>query len=265
MPTKIDFYTSTYGNFQEQVLAAIRREAFGEDIGQNSWITTDEYDMFYSWLDLSPGDHVLEVASGSGGPAIYLAQKFKCRITGIDINEEGIRAANQQALAGRIPDAKFQLANADLGLPFEDETFDAVMCMDSMNHFSDRLGYLREWHRVLQAGRRALFTDPVVLTGPVSNEELAARSNIGFFLFVPLEVTEKLIREAGFKLIRCEDVTANIEKTSGRWHASRQRHRQDLIRIEGEERFEGLQTFFFTVHKLTSERRLSRFVFLAEK
>jgi cyclopropane fatty-acyl-phospholipid synthase-like methyltransferase len=247
------------------VLAAVRRDAFGEDIGQNSWITTDEYDMFFSWLNLSPGDHILEVASGSGGPAIYLAQKFKCRVTGIDINEEGIRSANQQALESGISNAKFQLANADQDLPFDDETFDAVMCMDSMNHFRDRLGYLREWHRVLKAGRRALFTDPVILTGPVSNEELAARSNIGFFLFVPLDLTKKLIQEAGFKLIRCEDVTANIEKTSGRWHASRQRHREDLIRIEGQERFEGLQTFFSTVHKLTSERRLSRFVFLAEK
>jgi hypothetical protein len=63
----------------------------------------------------------------------------------------------------------------------------------------------------------------------------------------------------------CEDVTENIEMTSGRWHASRQRHRDDLIRIEGEERFEGLQRFFSTVHKLTRERRLSRFVFLVEK
>jgi len=137
--------------------------------------------------------------------------------------------------------------------------------MDSMNHFRDRLSYFREWHRVLKTGRRTLFTDPVVITGPVSNEELAARSNIGFFLFVPLETTENFIREAGFKLIRRADVTGNIELTSGRWHASRQKHREDLIRIEGEERFEGLQNFFATVHKLTSERRLSRFVFLAEK
>jgi hypothetical protein len=38
-----------------------------------------------------------------------------------------------------------------------------------------------------------------------------------------------------------------------------------LIKIEGEERFAGLQAFFSTVHKLASERRLSRFVFLAEK
>jgi cyclopropane fatty-acyl-phospholipid synthase-like methyltransferase len=261
----VDLYNSTYGNFQKQVLAEIRRETYGEDIGQNSWITTDEYDTFYSWLNLSPGDRVLEVASGSGGPALYLARKFKCHLTGLDINEEGIKTANQQAADAKIQNANFQLADVDQRLPFDDETFDAVMCVDSMNHFRDRLSYLGEWQRVLKAGKRALFTDPVVMTGPVSNEELAARSSIGFFLFVPLEVTKNLIQEAGFKLVRCEDVTGNIELTSGRWHASRQKHRGDLIEIEGEERFDGLQKFLSTVHKLTSERRLSRFVFLAEK
>lgn len=265
MSNQVDLYNSTYGNFKEQVLAEIRQETYGEDIGQNSWITTDEYDTFYTWLNLSPGDHVLEIASGSGGPALYLAKKFKCLITGLDINEEGIKAANQHALDVRLTDVKFQLADVDQRLPFDDETFDSVMCVDSMNHFRNRLSYFREWYRVLKTGRRTLFTDPVVITGPVSNEELAARSNIGFFLFVPLEVTKNLIEEAGFKLLRCEDVTANIELTSKRWHDSRQKHREDLIKIEGEERFDGLQTFFATVHKLTSERRLSRFVFLAEK
>lgn len=265
MPDKVDLYNSTYANFQEQVLAEIRRETYGEDIGQNSWITTDEYDTFYNWLELSPGDHVLEVASGSGGPALYLAKKFKCRITGIDINEEGVNTANRQARDAKILGAEFQIADVDRRLPFDDESVDAVMCIDSMNHFRNRLGYFREWHRVLRSGKRALFTDPVVITGPVSNEELAARSNIGFFLFVPLEVTINFIKEAGFQLIRCEDVTRNIELTSGRWHDSRQKHRQGLIRIEGEDRFEGLQKFLSTVHKLTSERRLSRFVFVAEK
>jgi ubiquinone/menaquinone biosynthesis C-methylase UbiE len=265
MSNSVDLYNSTYGNFRARVLAQIREETYGQDIGQNSWITTDEYDTFYSWLGLSAGGHILEIASGSGGPALYLARKFKCRITGLDINEEGVKTANLHALEAHIPDAAFQLADVNQRLPFEDETFDGVMCVDSMNHFRDRPGYLREWHRVLKSGGRALFTDPVVITGPVSNEERAARSKIGFFLFVPLEVTTRFIEEVGFRLLRCEDVTVNIERVSIRWHAARQRHREELIQIEGEERFEGLQTFLSTVHRLTTDRRLSRFVFLAEK
>jgi SAM-dependent methyltransferase len=265
MSDRVDLYNSTYGNFSEQVLAEIRREAYGEDIGQNSWITADEYDTFYGWLGLGARAHVLEVASGSGGPALYLARKFKCRITGIDINEGGLNTARQAARDAQIADADFRFANVDKPLPFESGSFDAVICTDSMNHFRNRPAVLREWYRVLKSGGRILFTDPVVITGPVSNDELAARSNIGFFLFVPLDVTEGFIADAGFSLKRREDVTANIELTSGRWHDARQQRRVDLLQIEGEERFEGLQRFLGAVHKLTSERRLSRFVFVAEK
>lgn len=265
MSDSIDLYNSTYGNFTEQVLAEVRRETYGDDIGQNSWITAEEYDTFYGWLMLAPQQHVLEVASGSGGPALHLARKHGCRITGIDINEGGLNTARQAALAAKIANADFRPADVDQRLPFDAETFDAIVCIDSMNHFRDRLSVLREWHRVLKSGRRILFTDPVVLTGPVSNEELAARSNIGFFLFVPPDVTERSIKEAGFHLVRREDVTGNIELTSGRWHAARQRHRDDLLQIEGEERFEGLQRFLSAVYTLTRERRLSRFVFVAEK
>jgi ubiquinone/menaquinone biosynthesis C-methylase UbiE len=265
MSNRVDLYNSAYGNFKDQVLAEVRRETYGQDIGQSSWITVEEYDKFYSWLATEPQAHVLEVASGSGGPALYLARKYGCRITGIDINEEGLRTATQTALAAKITGVNFRFADVDKGLPFEDESFDAITSIDAMNHFRNRLGLLREWHRVLKAGRRILFTDPVVPTGPISNEEFAARSNIGFFLFVPLEVTERFIKEAGFTLLRREDVTENTELTSGRWHASRQQHREDLLKIEGEERFEGLQRFLAAVHNLSSERRLSRFVFVAEK
>jgi SAM-dependent methyltransferase len=265
MSNRVDLYDSTYGNFQEQALAEIRRETYGVDIGQNSWITAEESDTFYNWLELEPHPRVLEVASGSGGPALYWARNHGCRITGIDINEEGVQTARQSALDAGIATADFQLADVDRRLPFDAETFDAVVCIDSMNHFRDRLSVLREWHRVLKTGGRILFTDPVVLTGPVSNEELAARSNIGFFLFVPLEVTGRMVKEAGFHILRMEDVSANIESTSGRWHAARARHRDDLLQIEGEERFEGLQRFTAAVHNLTRERRLSRFVFVAEK
>ena len=62
---RVDLFDSTYGHFTEDVLATVRRETFGQDIGQNSWLTADEYDRFISWLRLRPEQHVLEVASAN--------------------------------------------------------------------------------------------------------------------------------------------------------------------------------------------------------
>jgi SAM-dependent methyltransferase len=266
MAKRVDLFDSTYSHFTEPVLDTIRKETFGVDIGQNSWLTVDEYDRFLPWLDLTAERHVLEVASGSGGPALYLARATGCRVTGIDANESGVAMASRMAaesdLASRV---SFRVADATAALPFEEGCFDALICIDSMNHFPNRLEVLREWSRVVRPGGRAIFTDPVVVTGPVTNDELALRSSIGLFLFVPPGVNERLIEEAGLRLVRREDVTDNAARVSGRWQRARQAHRDELLRIEGEERFEGLQRFFAAVHDLTRERRLSRIAYLVEK
>lgn len=266
MSRRVDLFDSTYSHFNEQVLEAIRKETFGHDIGQNSWLTVDEYDRFILGLGLAPEDHVLEVASGSGGPAFYLAGRAGCAITGIDANESGIAVATEAAArSGETRRVDFKVADANAPLPFADNSFDGVLCIDSMNHFPNRLGVFQEWHRVLRPGRRAVFTDPVVITGPVTNDELAMRSLVGLFLFVPPGVNEDLIDSAGFQIVQQEDVTANAELISGRWHEARQRYRDSLLKIEGSERFEGLQQFFAAVNRLTRERRLSRIVYLVEK
>ena len=263
---RIDLFDSTYGHFTTDVLQTIRNETFGQDIGQNSWTTIQEYNRFISWLDLRPEDHALEVASGSGGPARYVANSAGCRVTGIDANEAGVATANQSLAGSGLADRiTFKVADANSPLPFDDNSFDAILCIDSMNHFPDRLKVFQEWRRVLRAGRRAIFTDPVVITGPVTNDELALRSSIGLFLFVPHGVNEQLIEASGFRLLRYEDVSANAAAVSRRWHESRARHKDALVKIEGEERFTALQEFFAAVHRLTDERRLSRIEYLVEK
>ena len=266
MPERVDLFDSTYQNFTDQVLSAIRKETFGTDIGQNSWMTVDEYERLLPQLNLGADDHVLEIASGSGGPALYLARTTGCRVTGIDANESGVTTASQMVAASREAQrVRFSVADANTGLPFDKDSFDALLCIDSMNHFPNRLAVLQEWHRVLRPARRAFFTDPVVITGPVTNNELALRSSIGLYLFVPTGINEQLIEQAGFRLIHQEDVTDNAALVSGRWYQARRARKDDLIRIEGQERFDGLQRFFEAVHSLTSEKRLSRIAYVVEK
>src|SRR5947208_501369 len=79
-------YDANYGNFQTDLYEQIRREAFGEDIGQSSWLTADEQDRFLGWLNLSPGKTVLDIACGSGGPVLRIAERTGCSVTGVDIH-----------------------------------------------------------------------------------------------------------------------------------------------------------------------------------
>src|SRR3984957_15385055 len=91
-------YNANYGNFQTELYTEIRREAFGEDIGQNSWLTSDEQDRFLEWLDLSPEKALLDVACGAGGPALRIAAATGCSVVGIDVHELAVTTARSLAV-----------------------------------------------------------------------------------------------------------------------------------------------------------------------
>src|SRR5436305_1096716 len=92
MSQSVDLYGTAYGNFSTDVLGEVRRETYGEDFGQSSWVTGDEYRRYFRLLGLAAADHVLDVGCGSGGPALFLAREAGCRVTGVDVSAAGIQA-----------------------------------------------------------------------------------------------------------------------------------------------------------------------------
>lgn len=262
----VDHYDVSYGNFASQLYETIRSEAFGDDIGQTGWLTADEQDDFISKLALGSGNTLLDIACGSGGPTLRIAAKTGCSVVGIDIHEQGIEAANSQATSlGMSELASFEVADGGGSLRFGDATFSGLICVDAVNHLPERKSVFAEWHRVLQPGGRLVFTDPITITGPLTNEEIEIRSSIGFFLFVPHGVDENLLANAGFEVVSVEDKTENMAFMARNWLTVRDRYSNELIEVEGEETFNGQQTFFEVAARIAEERRLSRFAFHAIK
>lgn len=262
----VDYYDANYGNFHSQLYGEIRREAFGEDIGQSGWQTAGEQDQFLQAISLTAGRKLLDVCCGSGGPALRIAEKTGCRIKGIDIHEHGITAARAQAAArGMAAQSDFRIANAAEPLPFGDAEFDAITCIDAIIHLPDRPRVISDWKRVLKIGGRILFTDSTVVTGPLTKEEIAVRSSIGYFQFVPPDYDARVLEECGLTVLRCEDVTQNMADLAEGLYSAR-KGRCDLLRkIEGEKSFEGQQTFLQVTARIARERRLSRFLYVAEQ
>jgi len=82
MARTVDLYGTAYGNFADPAIEQVRRETYGEDFGQSSWVTGDEYRRFFRLLGLSADDHVLDTGCGSGGPALFVVREIGCRVTG---------------------------------------------------------------------------------------------------------------------------------------------------------------------------------------
>jgi len=264
--SSVNLYDNVYGDYSSDAESEVRRETYGEDLGQSSWLTASEWLGFADHLGIAAETTVLEVGSGSGGPAAYLAAKRGCRLTGVDINEHGIRNATALATSNGLADrVRFETVDANQSLPFADASFDVVISNDAMCHIANRAAALRDWHRILRPGGRAFFTDAMVITGPVSHQELATRSSIGFYIFVPPGANEAMLRDAGFTVTSVQDVTGNAEAVAARWHDARARHREALVKREGEANFDGLQRFLTCVDDLSAERRLSRYAYFAVK
>lgn len=261
-------FTPMYARFTEDVLAQVRRETYGEDdLGQYSWTVKAELETIWRSLKLDQGRRLLDVACGAGGPTRFAARATRCTVVGVDNSEGAITTATRLAREDGVQDrATFQIADAGKRLPFADASFDAVLCMDAIVLLPGRPTVVQDWSRLLRPGGRVAFTDPGVLTGVVTLDELSLRAGqVGSFAYSPPGQNERLLKEAGLTLVHTEDSTSPMERLAAAWHASRSRHQTELEKIEGSEGFVGQQRFFEGTLRLAAERRQSRFTYVAER
>ena len=112
-----------------------------------------------SMLDLQPGHLVLDVASGLGTSAIYLAQRFGCQVVGVDFSRQIVEQANANAAeAGISQSVQFKQGDAER-LPFEDGSFDALICECAFCTFPSKAQAASQFARVLRPGGRIGLSD----------------------------------------------------------------------------------------------------------
>jgi SAM-dependent methyltransferase len=266
MAKTVDLYNSSYGNYELDAYRHVRIETYGEDLGQTSWVTSEESKHIPALLQLNSSSVVLEIGSGSGRYALRVAEEIGCRIVGVDINPHGIHNSEQLAQKLNLTSlARFEQCDVSKTLPFADSSFDAAFSNDVICHIPNRPKVLSELLRVLKPGGHFLFSDALVIGGMISDQEVASRSSIGSYVFCPPGENERLLKTAGFTLLSARDTTHQAESISKRRFDARQKRKGELVAAEGETNFEGQQRFLICVQTLTSERRLLRYVYLARK
>jgi ubiquinone/menaquinone biosynthesis C-methylase UbiE len=260
-----DFYSARYSARQQKLRDAIFSEVYDNYFGQSSWVSTADYDRFAAWLELTPRSIVLDIACGSGQPALRLAGGAGCRVVAIDQSKEAISLAVRHAAEKNLSHlAGFHCCDAARPLPFGDATFDAVVCIDALAHLSEHGGVFAEWSRVLRSSGGVVFTAQA-LTGAITNIEVAARFPFGYYTFGPEGHDERELTGAGFEVIRRENLTSSFVQIASAHCYARARHAEALRAAEGDEEFELQNRYRAVAEKLAREGRLSHFAYLARK
>ena len=213
------------GNLRERLDAALTED--GVDPGRPTIETLAPYDQFHGRgieattemadaLQVAAGDHILDIGSGIGGPARYMAQRFGCRVTGIDLTAEFCEVARHLTrLLGLQRSVKFELGNA-LAMPFEDSTFDGAYSMNVSMNIADKAGFYREIRRVLRPGAWLMLSEIAEGPGPDPDYPTPwARSAATSFLTTRAD-TLRALGEAGFDIVHSRDTREQALAFGGR-------------------------------------------------
>lgn len=110
-------------------------------------------------LEIAATCHLLDVGSGIGGPARYFANRFGCRVTGIDLTAEFCAVARHLTRLLELDDrVAFEHGNA-LSMPFADATFDGAYSMNVSMNIADKAALYREILRVLKPGAWLMLSE----------------------------------------------------------------------------------------------------------
>lgn len=108
-------------------------------------------------LRLQPGDRLLDVACGAGGPGLWIAHETGAQLVGLDLSRVGTRRAEQRAHAPPVDGASFIVGSAD-STGLATGSFMGAMSIDSLQYVPDKRAAFAEITRVLAPGGRFAFT-----------------------------------------------------------------------------------------------------------
>ena len=155
------------------------------------------YDHVVNQADLK-GKDVLEVGSGRGGGASYISRYYQPKsYTGMDISPKSIEFCNKHY--EDVENLKFVCGNAEK-LPFNDNVYDFVVNVESARCYNNQQAFFNEVHRVLKPDGKLLLADMIYPR--------------------EMEKFKKMLNNAGFKLVKEINISANVvralEKDSAR-------------------------------------------------
>lgn len=181
-------------------------------------------------LSVAPTDHLLDVGSGIGGPARYMAHRFGCRVTGIDLTAEFCEVARH--LTGQLGiQARVDFMHGDaLAMPFADASFEGAYSMNVSMNIADKAALYAAIRRVLKPGGWLMLSELAQGPGgPLDFPTPWAATAGSSFLSTP-EETRAGLEAAGFEIVHIRNVLDAVKAYGARSRAMVERGEKPLHR-----------------------------------
>ncbi len=161
-------------------------------------------------LKPQPGERVLDIGSGIGGPARWIAAKCGCHVTGVDLTPEFCEAARVLNAGCGMADRVTIIEGSALDLPLPDASFDRAYSQNVVMNIADKPRFYREAFRVLRPGGVLALSNQCVGTAgePYFPVPWAATPETSF-LATPEETHADLL-VAGFEIVSFRDTTDGL-------------------------------------------------------
>ncbi|WP_236974684.1 SAM-dependent methyltransferase [Membranihabitans maritimus] len=159
---------------------------------------------------ISANDKVIDLGSGYGGAARYLAKLFNCRVTALNLSDVENKKARQLNKEKGYDNTIEVIDGYFEDIPFDDNSFDIAWSQDAFLHSPDREQVIKEVSRILKPGGKFIFTDPMqsdqcpegVLDHILRRIHLSAFGSPGFY--------ESEGAKNGLKMVKYEDLTIQL-------------------------------------------------------
>jgi ubiquinone/menaquinone biosynthesis C-methylase UbiE len=185
------------------------------------------------------GRDILEVGCGSGGGSSYIMRYLKpASVVGVDLVEENIKACSQ---LHSVPGLSFMVGDAE-ALEFSDESFDAVVNIESSEHYPNMERFLGEVQRVLRLNGYFLFADLRWLKEEWGHDRTVA----GLY---------RQLGQSGLQILKAENITANVLSSvdvqdeakhlmlrSSRLEGNNLHHFQEIMLCKGSQNYKKLKS-----------------------
>jgi sarcosine/dimethylglycine N-methyltransferase len=234
-------------------------------IGQECLLTPDEIADFARRAGITAQTSVLDIGSGIGGPACYLAQRFGCQVVGVDISSIGHEQAVARARATGLSHlVQFRCGDIHtVDLPTQ--AFDVILSLDAWCHIPQRTALLQRCVTWLRPGGRIALYDHVE-RHPLPKTD--RRRFYTLWRFPSLETPQSYVaslRSAGFRLLYHDDTSVYAVRFYSRLLEQYIQRRAEFAAVRGPTRYqEGLERLQMS-QQFASAGLLGQFAGIAEK